>query len=112
MRCRGIAFLLAGFVALAVCATSAAAEPRDSAITVIGNRHAGTDMVRSFFHAGPDGKVDAQAADDAIKRLYATGLFSNVKLSRAGDRILVVVVENPTIGRLALEGNARSKTRI
>ena len=109
MRCWGIAFLLVGFVALGVCAKGAAAEPLDSAITVIGNRHAGADMVRSFFHPGPDGKIDAQAADDAIKRLYASGLFSNVKVSRAGDRILVVVVENPTIGRLALEGNRKVK---
>jgi outer membrane protein insertion porin family len=109
MRCRGIAFVLAGFVALAVCASVAAADPNDSSITVIGNQHVGADMVRSFFHAAPSGKLDAQATDDAIKRLYATGLFSNVKLSRLGDRILVVVVENPTIGRLAVEGNRKLK---
>jgi outer membrane protein insertion porin family len=106
---RGIAFVLAGLIALAVCASVAAADPNDSAITVIGNRHVGADMVRSFFRAGPGGKLDAQAADDAIKRLYATGLFSNVKISRAGDRILVVVAENPTIGRLAVEGNRKLK---
>jgi outer membrane protein insertion porin family len=109
MRCRGIAFFLAGFVTLAVCASLAAADPLDSSITVIGNRHVGADMVRSFFHAAPGGKLDAQATDDAIKRLYATGLFSNVKISRLGDRILVVVVENPTIGRLAVEGNRKLK---
>ena len=109
MRCRGIAFLLAGFVALLLGTAVAVAEPLDSAITVIGNKHAGADMVRSFFHPGSDGKIDVQAADDAIKRLYATGLFSNVKVSRAGDRILVMVVENPTIGRLALEGNRKVK---
>ncbi len=66
-------------------------------------------MVRSFFHAAPGGKLDAEALDAAIKRLYATGLFSNVKISRAGDRILVMVVENPTIGRLAVEGNKKLK---
>jgi outer membrane protein insertion porin family len=109
MRCRGIAFILAGFVALAVCASVAAADPNDSWITVIGNRHVGADMVRSFFHAAPGAKLDAQATDDAIKRLYATGLFNNVKLSRLGDRILVVVVENPTIGRVAVEGNRKLK---
>jgi outer membrane protein insertion porin family len=109
MRCRGIAFILAGFVALAAGVGSAAADPLDSSITVIGNRHAGADMVRSYFHAGAGGKLDAQATDDAIKRLYATGLFSNVKISRAGDRILVIVVENPTIGRLAVEGNHKIK---
>ncbi len=109
MLCRGIACILAGFVALAAAASIAAADPMDSSITVIGNRHAGADMVRSFFHAGASGKLDAQAVDDAIKRLYATGLFSNVKISRLGDRILVIVVENPTIGRVAVEGNRKLK---
>jgi len=113
MRCRGIAAILAGFpalfLALAVCASVAAAELVDSSITVIGNRHVGADMVRSFFHAAPSGKLDAEAADAAIKRLYATGLFSSVKISRAGDRILVIVAENPTIGRLAVEGNRKLK---
>ncbi len=110
MRWRVVA--LAAFLAVAAaCAavSAAAADPNDSSITVIGNRHVGADMVRSFFHAGPGGKFDTQATDDAIKRLYATGLFSNVKISRAGDRILVVVVENPTIGRLAVEGNHKLK---
>ena len=87
MRCRGIVFILAGFVGLAAGALSAAADPLDSSITVIGTRHAGADMVRSYFHAGAGGKLDVQATDDAIKRLYATGLFSNVKISRSGDRI-------------------------
>ncbi|HUC52343.1 MAG TPA: outer membrane protein assembly factor BamA [Xanthobacteraceae bacterium] len=109
MRCRGIALILGVFTGFSVWATVAAAGPHDSTITVIGNQHVGADMVRSYFHAGPDGTLDAQATDDAIKRLYATGLFSNVKISRAGDRILVVVAENPTIGRLALEGNRKIK---
>jgi outer membrane protein insertion porin family len=109
MRCRGVAVILAGFLTPAVCASIAAADPIDSSITVIGNRHVSADMVRSFFHTAPGGKLDAEATDAAIKRLYATGLFSNVKISRAGDRILVVVVENPTIGRLAVEGNKKLK---
>jgi len=108
MRCRGIAVFLAGFLAVWIAAAAAAA-PLDSTVTVIGNRHVGAEMVRSFFHADADGKVDAQAADEAIKRLYATSLFSNIKVSRDGDRILVVVVENPTIGRLAIEGNRKIK---
>jgi len=107
MRWRAV--VLAALLAVAAGCGAAAADPMDSTITVIGNRHVGADMVRSFFHAAPGGKFDAQATDDAIKRLYATGLFSNVKISRAGDRILVIVVENPTIGRLAVEGNRKLK---
>ncbi len=117
MRCRGIAVIRAGFIAIAVCAPVAAAaaagaadsKPADSAITVNGNRHIGADVIRSYFHSAPGGRLDAVALDAALKRLYATGLFKDVKISRSGDRVVVTVVENPTIGVLAFEGNKKIK---
>ena len=112
MRCRGTAAILAGLLALAAW-TSAAAENADSKvadspIAVNGNRHVGADMIRSYFPA-PGGHYDAAALDAALKRLYATGLFKDVKIAHEGDRVLVMVVENPTIGMLAFEGNKKVK---
>ena len=100
MRGPGIAVIAAGWLAAAACAGPAAAGgvEQDPAITVIGNRHTGADMIRSFFHAAPDGQYDAAARDAALKALYASGLFTDVKTSHEGNRFLVVVVENPTIG--------------
>src|SRR5438477_10865384 len=109
MRCRGIAALFAGLLATAVCVEAASAGDADHAITVVGNRHIGADMVRSFFHAAPDGQYDAAARDAALKRLYASGLFADVKISHDGNRILVVVVENPTVAVVAFEGNKKLK---
>ncbi len=106
MRCRGIAVILAGFIAIAAGA-GAAAGPADSDITVNGNRHIGADMVRSYFHPAANGHFDDEAVNAAIKRLYATNLFKDVKVARDGDRILVMVVENPTIGVVAFEGNKK-----
>jgi outer membrane protein insertion porin family len=108
MRCWGAAIFLAGFLAIAAC-SSAAAASADSPITVNGNRHVGADMIRSYFPAAPGGHYDATALDTALKRLYATGLFKDVKIAHEGDRILVMVVENPTIGVLAFEGNKKIK---
>jgi outer membrane protein insertion porin family len=82
---------------------------QDAAITVIGNRHIGADMIRSFFHAAPDGHYNAAERDAALKALFGTGLFADVKISNEGNRILVVVVENPTIGVVAFEGNRKVK---
>ena len=109
MRRWGAAVVLAGFLAFAACAGTASAAPVDSAITVTGNRHIGADMIRSYFHAGPDGHLDAAALDAALKQLYASGLFNDVKISHAGERILVIVVENPQIAIVAFEGNKRIK---
>jgi outer membrane protein insertion porin family len=98
-----------GFVASAACEPAAAAQPMDSAITVIGNRHIDAAMIRSHFHADADGRLDAAALDAALKSLYATDLFQDVKISHDGDHILVKVVENPTIERMAFEGNKKIK---
>jgi outer membrane protein insertion porin family len=112
MRRWGI--VLAACLAIAACgraaAASAASAPDDvPSIAVTGNRHIGTDMIRSFFHPGPGGKLDATALDAVLKRLYVTGLFKDVKISRTGGRVLVTVAENPTIGVIGFEGNKKIK---
>src|SRR5690349_16820722 len=111
MRRAGIAVIIAAWLAAAIGVGPVAADgaEHDAAITVIGNRHTGADMIRSFFHAGPDGRYDTAARDAALKALYASGLFADVKISHEGNRILVVVVENPTIGVVAFEGNHKVK---
>ncbi len=111
MRCRwgAAVFAVVAFIALAAGGLTAAARASDSGIDVKGNRHAGADMIRSYFHGGAGGRLDADALDAALKSLYATGLFADVKIARAGDRIVVTVVENPTIARLAFEGNKKLK---
>ena len=87
---------------------AAAASGPDSMIAVAGNRHTDAAMIRSHFRASADG-MDAAALDAALKSLYATGLFEDVKISRNGDRILVTVVERPAIDRIAFEGNRKIK---
>jgi outer membrane protein insertion porin family len=104
-----LCLFLFGFFALAPCRPAQAAAATDSLITVMGNRHSHADMIRAFFHAGADGTLDAAALDAALKSLYGTALFQDVKIARDGGRILITVVENPTIDRLAFEGNKKIK---
>src|ERR1700744_3693106 len=93
----------------AVAAGAGSANGDLPSIAVAGNRHIGADMIRSFFRPGPGGKLDAAALDAGLKRLYASGLFNDAKISRVGGRILVTVVENPTIGAISFEGNKKIK---
>jgi outer membrane protein insertion porin family len=101
-------FLL-GFPARAVCQSAQPATSTDSLITVAGNRHIDAAMIRSHFHANADGTLDAAARDAALKSLYGTGLFQDVKISRESDRFLVTIVENPIIEKIAFEGNKKIK---
>ena len=104
-----------GLVSAPGAATEAEAPPRQTnaqargAITVQGNRRVDADTVRSYFHAAPDGRFDDAARDTALKALLATGLFDKVTIERAGERLIVHLVEAPVLGRVAFEGNKKIK---
>src|SRR3546814_9076994 len=49
--------------------------------------------------------LDPDAVNQSLKTLFATGLFSDVTIRREGDTLVVRVVENPIINRIAFEGN-------
>src|SRR5581483_12459592 len=59
--------------------------------------------------AGPDGRLSPGQIDDGLKSLYATGLFQDVRTSTQGGRLVITVVENPVINRVAFEGNKKAK---
>jgi outer membrane protein insertion porin family len=78
-------------------------------ISVTGNRRVEADTIRSYFKPGPNGALDAGRVDDGLKALIETGLFQDVQITRPGGKIVVTVVENPVIGRIAFEGNKKIK---
>jgi outer membrane protein insertion porin family len=99
---------MAATVAAGVASSSAFAQTADS-IQVEGNRRVEVSTIRSYFKPGPGGRLDQGHIDDGLKALIETGLFQDVKISQAGGRIIVTVVENPVIGRVAFEGNKKVK---
>ena len=80
-----------------------------ASISVEGNRRVEVETIRSYFKPGPGGRLTQGEIDDGLKALIETGLFQDVRINQAGGRILVVVVENPVIGRIAFEGNKKVK---
>jgi outer membrane protein insertion porin family len=86
----------------------AAAQTADT-IVVEGNRRVEAETVRSYFRPGPGGQLDQAAIDEGLKALVATGLFQDVRVNRAGGHIVVSLVENAVIGRVAFEGNKKIK---
>ena len=116
MRVRGGLFAALILVAMPVAATVAAAlvsspatAQTTSGIVVEGNRRVEIDTIRSYFKPGPGGRLDQARIDDGLKALIETGLFQDVRISQAGGRVVVTVVENPVIGRVAFEGNKKVK---
>jgi outer membrane protein insertion porin family len=101
--------ILAGTAATGVLQPFPMAAAGEFAIAVVGNHRMDAEAVRSYFHPGANGRLDANDLDAAIKALYATGQFQDVQISRHGDGIVVQVVENPIIKRVAFEGNSKLK---
>ncbi len=118
VRGLSIAGLVLGGIVLSLAAVSVTAgvayaqtsgSQTVNSIVVEGNRRVEASTVRSYFKAGPGGRLDAQSIDDAYKALYATGLFQDVHISQSGGRIVVTLVENPVINKIAFEGNRKVK---
>src|ERR1700687_4380675 len=105
----GVLFsLLAVSIGAAVSARAQTAQTA-SQIVVEGNKRGEGITTRPFFRAGGGERLDAARIDAGIKALYATGLFQDVKINQAGGRVVVSVIENPVINRIAFEGNKKAK---
>ena len=95
-------------VSSSLVASPAVAQSAAS-IGVEGNRRVESETIRSYFKPGPGGRLDQGRVDDGLKALIETGLFQDVRINQAGGRLVVSVVENPVIGRVAFEGNKKVK---
>src|SRR6201992_501880 len=93
----------------AALASSPVAAQTVSTIQVEGNRRVEVETIRSYFTPGPGGRLGQGTLDDGLKALIETGLFQDVRINQAGGRLVVTVVENPVIGRVAFEGNKKIK---
>ncbi len=107
--CSVLGGVLVGGGLLAVASSDVAVAQTSQSIVVQGNRRVEAGTIRSYFKRGPGGRVGAAEENEAIKALYATGLFSDVHVSHAGGRLVVSVVENPVINQVAFEGNKKAK---
>nr|WP_245973734.1 outer membrane protein assembly factor BamA [Bosea caraganae] len=74
------------------------------AVIVQGNRRVDAETIRNYATQG--------GPQDIRQNLLATGLFSNVQVSRRGAQTVISVQENDTINRVAFEGNRRLKSEV
>lgn len=97
------------FAAIAGAGHEAHAQgsPTISTIAVEGVQRVEAETVRSYLLVREGDPFDAVRIDRSLKSLFATGLFADVSLAQEGSTLVVRVVENPVINRIAFEGNRR-----
>lgn len=106
--------LFAGVAVLAVQATVLPAPAwaqsyTFSSVAIEGNVRVEPATILSYAGIARGQTVSAGELNDAYQRILASGLFEEVDLVPAGNRLVIRVVEYPTINRVAFEGNRRIK---
>lgn len=104
IRTAGAIFLLCVF---AVPAGFAQGLDRVREIRVEGSQRIEAGTVRSYMGISPGDQISPGTLDKSLKSLFETGLFADVTIRRDGPDVVVRIVENPIINRLAFEGNRR-----
>src|SRR5919109_4420989 len=102
--------LIGALVALASGA-ALAFEPfvvRDIRVEGVQRTEAGT--VFSYLPVKVGERIDDEKAAQAVKALFATGFFRDVRLERQGDVLVVIVQERPTISAVTFTGNKEFDT--
>ncbi|HLZ65163.1 MAG TPA: outer membrane protein assembly factor BamA [Aliidongia sp.] len=76
-------------------------------VRIEGSERIEPETIRSYLTVQPGDQFDTEKLDKSLKVLFATGLFADVTMRREGNALIVKVVENPIINRVAYEGNDR-----
>ena len=104
-----LCLFLAGAIVHSV-SPAAAQQSVIQQIRVEGNQRIEAATVVSYMTIKPGDPVDAAEIDRSLKTLFVTGLFADVTLRQEADVLVVSVVENPIINRVAFEGNRKLDT--
>ena len=107
----GLALLLGSTALVAPQIAFAQAEQTGvvQRILVEGNERIEQSTVISYLPIQTGETVDSAKLDLALKTLYRTDLFADVKISLVGGDLTITVVENPIINRVIFEGNSGMK---
>lgn len=74
-------------------------------ILVEGNQRVEADTILSYLLIQPGDLPNSRLINLSIQTLYATNLFSDVRVGVDGSTLVLAVEENPIVNRVILEGN-------
>jgi outer membrane protein insertion porin family len=79
-------------------------------IRIDGLQRISTGTVLTYLPIERGDAVDSTRAGEAIRALYKTGFFEDVRLDRQGDILVITVTERPAINKLTVTGNKDIKS--
>jgi len=104
----------AGWISVLLVAFAATLHAADSFIVddirVEGLERISPGTVFNYLPISVGDTVDDGRSRDAVRALFKTGFFKDVRLQRDGDVLVVVLIERETISDITFEGNKAIKT--
>ncbi|KQT60316.1 MULTISPECIES: outer membrane protein assembly factor BamA [unclassified Aureimonas] len=88
--------------------TTAQAAPV-SRIEVRGNQRVEADTIRGLLAIRAGQNISDADIDEGVRKLYSTGLFSDVRISQNGSTVTVEVDENQIVNQVLFQGNSKLK---
>ena len=107
---RLLTLALASALALPAWAQTALAPFTVSDIRIDGLQRIGAGTVFTYLPVERGDTLDSAKAAEALRALYKTGFFEDVRLDHQGSILVITVVERPAINKLTLVGNKDLKT--
>lgn len=102
-------FVIAGATTVQMTMIETAEAASVSRIEVRGNRRIDADSVRGQLGIRPGQNFNRSDLDEAVKRLFATGLFSDVSVNQSGNTLVVTVTEHAIVNQVLFQGNKKIK---
>ena len=110
MSRRLLTLALASALALPAWAQTAVAPFTVSDIRIDGLQRIGAGTVFTYLPVERGDTLDGAKSAEALRALYKTGFFEDVRLDHQGSILVITVVERPAINKLTLVGNKDLKT--
>ena len=107
---RLLALALATALSLPAWAQTAFAPFTVSDIRIDGLQRIGAGTVFTYLPVERGDTLDQAKSAEALRALYKTGFFEDVRLDHQGSILVITVVERPAINKLTLVGNKDLKT--
>jgi outer membrane protein insertion porin family len=103
------ALVSSGAIVTTVAGITAAHAATVSRIEVRGNTRVDAQTVKDNLGITPGKPFGNNDIDAATKRLFATGLFSDVRITQAGGALVVTVSEHQVVNQVIFQGNKKIK---
>ncbi len=78
-------------------------------IEIKGNQRIDVETIISYSKIELDDEYNEDKGNEILKSLFNTELFSNIEIKFENNKVIISIIENPTINLIKFEGNSKVK---